>query len=125
MIAIVLVGVMLDRPTLTMRTLTFAALVVLFFAHRKRWCIKLSDVVCGNALIATYARGVPFARAGADSSLGRRAALWGVREIVGLVIPLRWSPDLATVPMPPITFTGSRLMACSPTSWRCRSCPPG
>jgi competence protein ComEC len=32
MIAVVLIGVMLDRPTLTMRTLTVAALIVLFFA---------------------------------------------------------------------------------------------
>jgi competence protein ComEC len=32
MIGVVLVGVLCDRPTLTMRTLTIAALVVLLFA---------------------------------------------------------------------------------------------
>jgi competence protein ComEC len=32
MIAVVLVGVLLDRPTLTMRTLTIAAMIVLIFA---------------------------------------------------------------------------------------------
>ena len=32
MIAIVLIGVMLDRPVLTLRTITIAALVVLLFA---------------------------------------------------------------------------------------------
>lgn len=32
MIGVVLVGVLFDRPTLTMRTLTIAALVVLLFA---------------------------------------------------------------------------------------------
>ena len=40
MIAIVLVGVMLDRPALTIRTLTAAALLVLFL-RRNRWCIRV------------------------------------------------------------------------------------
>jgi competence protein ComEC len=38
------------------------------------------------ALIATYAHGLPLAKAGTDSSLGARAALWGVNEIVSLVL---------------------------------------
>jgi competence protein ComEC len=87
MIAVVLVGVMLDRPTLTMRTLTWAALLVLFFAPEAVVHPSFQMSFAATlALVATYARGVPFARAGADSSLGTRAALWGVREIVGLTI---------------------------------------
>jgi competence protein ComEC len=38
------------------------------------------------ALIATYDRGVPRMKAGTDSSLGSRAALWGVNEITSLII---------------------------------------
>src|SRR6202161_2207433 len=38
------------------------------------------------ALIAGYERGAIKVRAGADSSLGARAALWGVNEIVGLTV---------------------------------------
>ena len=39
------------------------------------------------ALIAGYERGaIKLARAGADTSLGARAALWGVNEIVGLTL---------------------------------------
>jgi competence protein ComEC len=87
MIAIVLVGVMLDRPTLTMRTLTLAALLVLFFAPEAVVHPSFQMSFAATlALVATYARGVPLARVGADSSLGTRAALWGVREIVGLTI---------------------------------------
>ena len=38
------------------------------------------------ALIAAYAYGQPLARAGADSPLATRAALWGVNEIVSLLL---------------------------------------
>ena len=49
MIAIVLIGVMLDRPILTLRTLTIAALLVLLFAPRSGRASELPDVVCGDA----------------------------------------------------------------------------
>ena len=38
------------------------------------------------ALIAAYAYGQPLARAGANSPLATRAALWGVKEIVSLLL---------------------------------------
>jgi competence protein ComEC len=38
------------------------------------------------ALVAAYDRGVPRLKAGTDSSLGSRAALWGVNEITSLII---------------------------------------
>jgi len=87
MIGVVLLGVMLDRPTLTLRTLTLAALLVLFFAPEAVVHPSFQMSFAATlALVATYAGGVPLARIGADSSLGRRAALWGAREVVGLVI---------------------------------------
>jgi competence protein ComEC len=98
MIAIVLVGVMLDRPTLTMRTLTLAALLVLLLAPEAVVHPSFQMSFAATlALIATYARGASFARAGADSSLGARAALWGVREVVGLIVASLVA-GLATMP---------------------------
>jgi len=38
------------------------------------------------ALVAAYSRGLPWTRPGADSSLGARAALWGVNQIAGLIL---------------------------------------
>ena len=49
MIAIVLIGVMVDRPTLTFRTLTVAAFGVLLLAARGGDPSELPDVVCGDA----------------------------------------------------------------------------
>jgi ComEC/Rec2-related protein len=98
MIAIVLVGVMLDRPILTMRTLTLAALLVLLLAPEAVVHPSFQMSFAATlALIATYARGASFARAGADSSLGARAALWGVREVVGLIVASLVA-GLATMP---------------------------
>ncbi len=88
MIAVVLIGVLLDRPTLTMRTLTVAALLVLVLAPEAVVHPSFQMSFAATlALIATYARGVPRARAAAtDTSLGARAALWGVNEVSSLVI---------------------------------------
>jgi competence protein ComEC len=87
MIAIVLIGVMLDRPVLTLRTVTIAALVVLLLAPEAvvHPSFQMSFATT-LALIATYAHGLPLARAGKDTSLGARAALWGVNEIISLII---------------------------------------
>jgi competence protein ComEC len=87
MIAIVLTGVMLDRPTLTLRTLTAAALLVLLLAPQAVVHPSFQMSFAATlALVASYDRGVPRLRAGSDSSLGTRAALWGTNEIVSLTI---------------------------------------
>jgi len=86
MIAIVLVGVMVDRPTLTFRTLTVAAFGVLLLAPESvvQPSFQMSFAAT-LALIAAYQHGLPW-RAKADTSLGARVALWGGREIAGLML---------------------------------------
>ena len=49
MIAIVLIGVMLDRPALTFRTLAVAAIVVLAARAAGHRASEFPDVVCGDA----------------------------------------------------------------------------
>ncbi len=98
MIAIVLIAVMLDRPILTLRTVTIAALLVLLFAPEAVVHPSFQMSFAATlALIAGYERGIPWARAGADSSLGARAALWGVREILSLIVASLLA-GLATTP---------------------------
>jgi competence protein ComEC len=98
MIAIVLIGVMLDRPILTLRTVTIAALIVLLLAPEAVVHPSFQMSFAATlALIAGYERGIPWARAGADSSLGARAALWGVREMLSLIIASLLA-GLATTP---------------------------
>ena len=86
MIAIVLVGVMLDRPALTFRTIAVAAFVVLLFTPEAivHPSFQMS-FAAALALIAAYQYGLPW-RAKADTSVGARLALWGGREIAGLVL---------------------------------------
>ena len=87
MIAVVLVGVLFDRPSVTMRTLTVAALVVLIFAPEAVVHPSFQMSFAATlALIAGYEKGSVKLRAGANGSLGARAALWGVNEIVGLTL---------------------------------------
>ena len=87
MIAIVLIGVILDRPVLTLRTVTIAALVVLFLTPEAVVHPSFQMSFAATlALIAAYAYGQPLTRAGADSPLATRAALWGVNEIVSLLL---------------------------------------
>ena len=90
MIAIVLIGVMVDRPALTFRTLAVAALCVLLLAPQSVVHPSFQMSFAATlALIAAYQHGLPnsvFGRADADSSLGARAALWGGREIAGLIL---------------------------------------
>ena len=58
MIAVVLIGVMLDRPTLTMRTITIAALLVLFFAPQAVVHPSFQMSFAATlALVAGYERG--------------------------------------------------------------------
>jgi competence protein ComEC len=87
MVAIVLIGVMLDRPALTIRTLTVAALVVLILAPQSVVHPSFQMSFAATlALVAAYDRGVPRLQPGTDSALGTRAALWGVNEATSLII---------------------------------------
>ncbi|MBI2717119.1 MAG: ComEC family competence protein [Rhizobiales bacterium] len=86
MIAIVLIGVMVDRPAITFRTLTVAAIGVLLLAPESVVHPSFQMSFAATlALIAAYQYGLPW-RADADSSLGARVALWGGREIAGLIL---------------------------------------
>jgi competence protein ComEC len=85
MIAILLVGVMVDRPTLTFRTLSVAAFGVLLLTPEAIVHPSFQMSFAATlALIAGYQYGLPW-RAKPDTSLGARAALWGGREIAGLI----------------------------------------
>jgi competence protein ComEC len=87
MIAVVLIGVMLDRPTLTLRTVTIAVLLVLLFAPEAVVHPSFQMSFAATlALIATYRGGLRLPRAASDSSLGARAALWGGNEIASLIV---------------------------------------
>ena len=98
MIAVVLIGVLFDRPTVTMRTLTLAALVVLLFAPEAVVHPSFQMSFAATlALVAGYEKGALKLRAGGDTSLGMRAALWGVNEIVGLTLASLLA-GLATTP---------------------------
>jgi competence protein ComEC len=98
MIAIVLIGVMFDRPTLTMRTLTAAALLVLVFAPESVVHPSFQMSFAATlALVAAYDRGVPRLRGGSDSPFYARAALWGFNEMASLTIASLLA-GLATTP---------------------------
>jgi competence protein ComEC len=86
MISIVLAGVILDRPALTFRTIAIAAFAVLLFTPEAivHPSFQMS-FAAALALIAAYQFGLPL-HAKADTSAGTRVALWGGREIAGLVL---------------------------------------
>jgi competence protein ComEC len=87
MTAIVLIGVLVDRAALTLRTLAIAALALLVFSPEAVVHPSFQMSFAATlALIAAYERGMPWANAGADTSLGARIALWGGREIVALLL---------------------------------------
>ncbi|HKS85512.1 MAG TPA: ComEC/Rec2 family competence protein [Pseudolabrys sp.] len=86
MIAIVLLGVIFDRPTLTFRTIAVAAIAVLIFAPQAIVHPSFQMSFAATlALIATYQHGLPW-KADPDSSLGMRLAFWGIREIASLLL---------------------------------------
>src|SRR5665213_2048535 len=86
MIAIVLVGIMANRPTLTFRTITVAAFGVLLLSPESVVNPSFQMSFAATlALIAAYQHGLPW-HAKADTSLGARVALWGGREIAGLAL---------------------------------------
>jgi competence protein ComEC len=98
MIAVVLCGVLFDRPTLTMRTLTVAALIVLALAPQAVVHPSFQMSFAATlALIAGYERGAVRIRAAGNSSVSARAALWGVNEIISLTVASLLA-GLATTP---------------------------
>src|SRR5262249_23446368 len=87
MIGIVLIGVMVDRPTLTFRTLTVAAFGVLLLAPEAIVHPSLQMSFAATlALVAGYQQGLPWMSKGGDTPLAAKIALWGGREIAGLVL---------------------------------------
>jgi competence protein ComEC len=87
MTAMVLMGVMADRPVLTLRTIALAALAVMAIAPEAVVHPSFQMSFAATlALIATYERGIPWAAATADTPLAARIALWGAREIVVLTV---------------------------------------
>ena len=86
MIAIVLFGVLLDRQTLTFRSITVAALAVLLLTPETLVHPSFQMSFAATlALVAVY-QWQFYWRPGADSPVGVRAALWGVREITSLIV---------------------------------------
>jgi competence protein ComEC len=98
MIAVVLVGVLFDRAAITFRTLALAAIAVLLLAPEAVVHPSFQMSFAATlALVGGYQHGSPFKRAGADTPLGARVALWGVREIASLVFASLLA-GLATTP---------------------------
>jgi competence protein ComEC len=94
---IVLVGVMVDRPAITFRTLTVAALCVMVLAPQAVVHPSFQMSFAATlALVAGYQLKLPW-HADRDTSLGARVALWGGREIAGLLLA-SFVAGLATTP---------------------------
>ncbi|MFA6266986.1 MAG: ComEC/Rec2 family competence protein [Pseudolabrys sp.] len=86
MIAIVLAGVMLDRPAITFRTLTVAVFAVLILAPQTLVHPSFQMSFAATlALVATYQHSLPL-RGGADSPAAAKIALWGGREVASLLL---------------------------------------
>src|SRR5581483_11596844 len=98
MTSVVLIGVMFDRPALTLRTIAVAALAVLLLHPEAVVHPSFQMSFAATlALIAGYERGLPWFSNVPDTSLGGRVALWGGREIVGLIVASLLA-GLATTP---------------------------
>jgi competence protein ComEC len=88
---------MFDRPALTFRTLAVAAFAVLLLAPQAVVHPSFQMSFAATlALVAGYQFTLPW-QSTADSSLTARAALWGAREIVGLIFASLLA-GLATTP---------------------------
>jgi competence protein ComEC len=104
MIAIVLIGVMADRPAVTLRTLAIAAMVVLLFAPESVVHPSFQMSFAATlALVSGYAHGVRWMQAGADTPRATRIALWGGYWFVGAVLTSLVA-GLATTPYAAYTF---------------------
>ena len=98
MTAVVLVAVMVDRSALTLRTIAVAALFVLLIAPQALVHPSFQMSFAATlALIAGYQNRLQWFRNAADTPLGARLALWGAREIFGLVFASMLA-GLATMP---------------------------
>jgi competence protein ComEC len=87
MIAIVLIGVLVDRQTLTFRSITVAALGVLLLAPEAVVHPSFQMSFAATlALVAGYQHGLPWMSQGGNTPLAARIALWGGREIAGLIL---------------------------------------
>ena len=87
MTSVVLIGVMFDRPALTLRTIAVAALVLLILSPAAIVHPSFQMSFAATlALVAAYERGLPWLSAIPERSLSARIALWGGREIVALVL---------------------------------------
>lgn len=87
MTAIVLIGVMTDRPALTLRTIAVAAIAVLLIAPEALVHPSFQMSFAATlALIAAYQHGLPWFKAAADTSVGARVVMFGGREIAGLIL---------------------------------------
>jgi len=104
MVAIVLIGVMVDRPTLTFRTLSIAAFVVLTLAPQAVLTPSFQlSFAATLALIAAYHYGLPLPHAGTASGLRARMALWGWREVATIAFTSAVA-GLATLPYAAYNF---------------------
>jgi competence protein ComEC len=87
MIAIVLIGVMVDRPTLTLRTLTVAALGVLLLAPEAVAQASFQMSFAATlAIVSAYQGSLAWMRSGMDTPMGARIALYGGREAASLIV---------------------------------------
>ena len=103
MVAVVLVGVLLDRPALTFRTLSFAALAILTLAPQALLTPSFQMSFAATlALIAAYQYGLPW-HAKADTAFGARMALWGGREFAAIAFTSLVA-GLATTPYAAYNF---------------------
>ncbi len=87
MTAIVLIGVMFDRPALTLRTIAVAAFAVLLIAPQSLVHPSFQMSFAATlALVAAYERGLPWFSNVPDTRGAAKIALWGGREAVGLIV---------------------------------------
>jgi competence protein ComEC len=104
MIAIVLVGVMVDRAALTLRNLALAALFVMVLAPQSVVHPSFQMSFAATlALVAAYQGGGPWASGGKPGSLVAQATNWGLREITTLVLASLVA-GLATTPFAAFHF---------------------
>jgi competence protein ComEC len=101
MIAIVLLGVMIDRAAITFRTLSVAAFGVLLLAPQAVVHPSFQMSFAATlALVAVYQYGMaggPFWHADHDAPVAARVALWGGREVAALLLASLIA-GLATMP---------------------------
>jgi competence protein ComEC len=104
MIAIVLIGVMADRPAVTLRTLAIAAIAVLVLAPESVVHPSFQMSFAATlALVSGYAQGVRWMQAAPDTSRVARIALWGGYWFIGAVLTSVVA-GLATTPYAAYTF---------------------